>query len=359
MARSFMLRSLGASRVICMLVAIISTSCGDEGVRPSNGDTPVCVIDPSTIDFGAVETGEFVDTTVAITNAGDIPFVCRISTASSHYRVLDVTGADTLEKDDRLVATLRFEPYTVGAVSCAIKTGCGACGDIPCTGTGFELSVCDIDPVNLDFGALIVGELRDLSFIVRNAGDGIILGEIAETGEHYTIVAGDGPYAIGAGESVSVTVRYEPVTAGDHGCTIETGTAACTDVACTGSGAYIWRKMDSGATEDLYGVWGSSGDMVVTVGDGGAILQYDGASWRRTNSGTAFPLFDIWGSAEYDIFVVGAARTLLHHNGYSWGFMTPPAAGDLHCIDGTGWNNVFAGGKGAIHYDGSAWTVSL
>lgn len=359
MARSSLHRSRGPSRVFCALIVLLFACCTDEGIRPSNGDKPLCEIEPSSIDFGAVETGEIVDTLVTVSNTGEIPFTCRISADSPHYEIICVTGPDTLSQGECLAVTIRFQPDAVGTLPCRIETDCGACGDIACTGFGIELSVCDIEPQTLEFDTLTIGEYLDGSFSVSNTGAGIIRGEIGESSEHYSIVTGGGPYAIGAGESVTVTVRYEPLTDDRHESTIETGTAACPGVTCTGNGKYIWQIIESGTSADLYGVWGSSSNDVIAVGSGGTIVRYNGSSWNVTSSITSFTLYDVWGSASYDIFVVGAARTLLHHNGYSWGFMNSPAAGDLYCIEGTAWNNVFAGGFGAIHYNGSVWSTSL
>jgi hypothetical protein len=158
---------------------------------------------------------------------------------------------------------------------------------------------------------------------------------------------------------VTATVRYEPRCAGPHVAWIETGTATCADVTCTGTGEYVWRKLASGTVEDLYGVWGASANDAVAVGSNGTIVRYDGSSWIRVGSGTTLRLYDVWGTAGYDIFVVGASRTLLHHNGYSWGFMNNPAGGDILGIGGSAWNDVLAVGNGAIRYDGSEWSVSL
>lgn len=359
MARFSIMRSVGSSGVLCALIVLLYACCGDEGIRPSNGDRPLCDIEPSTINFGVVETGDVIDTLAIITNTGKIPFTYRISTDSRHYEIMSVVGPDTLNEGDWIAVSFRFKPDTVGTVPCRIETGCGACGDIACSGVGIELSVCDIEPQTLDFDAIFAGEYLEDSFVLSNGGEGIIRGEIGESSEYYSIVTGAGPYAIGAGESVTVTVRYEPLTAGIHECTIETGTAACANVTCTGISEYLWQKIEIGTSADLYGVWGSSGTDVIAVGSGGTIVRYDGSSWNVSSSVTSFALYDVWGTSSYDIFVVGAARTLLHHNGYSWGFMNSPAAGDLYCIDGTAWNDVFAAGVGAIHYNGSMWSTSL
>lgn len=343
----------------CVLILVLCACCADEGMRPPNGDVRLCEVEPDTIDFGTVETGEIVDTMAIVTNTGEEPFTCFISEDSRHYEIVSTAGPDTLLHGDRLVAAIRFRPDTVGEAPCRIATGCAACGEILCTGIGVELSICAIEPAIYDFGTITAGEHRDTTFTIHNAGDGIIRGEIRESSEYYSILAGAGPYAIGADESLAVTVRYEPLTAGFHHCTIETGTATCTDVMCNGFGEYRWQMIESGTTEDLFGVWGSSSTDVLAVGSAGTVVRYDGSSWKVTRNIAPLTLYDVWGTTAYDIFVVGAARTLLHYNGSSWGFMPSPAAGDLFGLDGAAWNNVFAAGTGAIHYDGTAWSTSL
>jgi photosystem II stability/assembly factor-like uncharacterized protein len=65
----------------------------------------------------------------------------------------------------------------------------------------------------------------------------------------------------------------------------------------------------------LYGVWGSSGGDVFTVGDAGTILHYDGSTWSTMSSGTTERLYGVWGSSGSDVFVVGDYGTILHYGG--------------------------------------------
>jgi hypothetical protein len=71
-------------------------------------------------------------------------------------------------------------------------------------------------------------------FTIENIGEGLLTGEVSETCDYYQIISGGGPYNLGAGEFVDVTVRFSPIVAGDFGCTIETGTF-CSNVTCDGS----------------------------------------------------------------------------------------------------------------------------
>jgi hypothetical protein len=60
--------------------------------------------------------------------------------------------------------------------------------------------------------------------------------------------------------------------------------AAPDDSSENGMTDNIWSAMDSGTTEDLYGVWGSSASDVFAVGWNGTILHYDGSTWTSTGT---------------------------------------------------------------------------
>jgi hypothetical protein len=54
------------------------------------------------------------------------------------------------------------------------------------------------------------------------------------------------------------------------------------------------------------------------VGKHGTVLHYDGTSWSSIDSGTTEHLSSIWGSSASDVFIVGNSGTILH-------YPTPPA----------------------------------
>ena len=87
----------------------------------------------------------------------------------------------------------------------------------------------------------------------------------------------------------------------------------------TGNGfAADWSAMTSGTTNNLNGVWGSSGSDVFAVGDSGTILHYDGTAWSAVASPTANNLNSVWGSSATDAFAVGDNGTILHYDGLHW-----------------------------------------
>jgi subtilisin family serine protease len=71
--------------------------------------------------------------------------------------------------------------------------------------------VIAVTPASRDFGTVPVGATADLTFTVQNTGTGTLTGE-AKTALPFSIVSG-AAYALGAGQSQTVTVRFSPTTA--------------------------------------------------------------------------------------------------------------------------------------------------
>ncbi len=104
----------------------------------------------------------------------------------------------------------------------------------------FETTYCQVSPTSLDFGTVALGSYLDKTFAITNTGGEILTGSVSESCDHYGIISGGGAYGLGPGDSVVVTVRFEPTSIGQHDCIIETGNALCSDVYCTGVGRGEW-----------------------------------------------------------------------------------------------------------------------
>jgi hypothetical protein len=73
-------------------------------------------------------------------------------------------------------------------------------------------------------------------FVITNTGGGVLTGNVAESCEDFVIILGAGPHSLTAGQSDSVTVRFQPTTIGPKACVITTGSVACGNVNLTGVG---------------------------------------------------------------------------------------------------------------------------
>jgi hypothetical protein len=130
-----------------------------------------------------------------------------------------------------------------------------------------------------------------------------------------------------------------------------------------------WSRMDSGVTQELEDVWGTSPSDVFAIGRDGIILHFDGTTWTSMNSSTTMPLRDIWGSSSSDVFALavpagGGGGAILHYDGTRWSTMDSgkwlrgvwgSSASDVFAVgtrwDGTAWYGTI------LHYDGTSWTA--
>ncbi len=224
---------------------------------------------------------------------------------------------------------------------------------------------CEVLPGALDFGTVAVGGDPELSFTIRNTRSGTLTGDVAETCGHYSIVSGGGAFALDGGDSVVVTVRFEPADEGTHTCTITTGVTACGSVLCTGDAQFAWEQIYSNSYYTWRAIWGSSADDIFVVG--GDIRHYDGFNWETMTNPSDKSLYGVWGSGPDNVYAVGreystSVGVIVHYNGTSWNIVEDDLPVGFLGIWGSGPDDIYAVGLGhnAYHYTGSSWeTVGL
>ncbi|UCG52132.1 MAG: choice-of-anchor D domain-containing protein, partial [Candidatus Latescibacterota bacterium] len=159
-----------------------------------------------------------------------------VSESCPDYDIISGGGPYSLGEGESVVVTLRFEPQSSGVKPCTVETGDALCADVSCTGVGDDPPACIVTPTSIDFDTVTVGSWKDTTFTIENTGGGTLTGTVSESCPDYDIISGGGPYSLGAGQSVVVTLRFEPMSEGEKLCTVETGDALCSDVSCTGVG---------------------------------------------------------------------------------------------------------------------------
>lgn len=199
------------------------------------GTGPLCWVDPTALDFGTVPVGSYSERTFSIRNVGEGDLIGSVGEGYPHYSIPGGAGAFDLVFGQVLTVTVRFEPSSVGPKSAAVGTGT-TCGNVACEGVGTEGPVCDVEPEHLEFGDVPVGSGLDLSFEIRNAGGGTLVGFVYASCADYSVISGSGEFNLGSGEARSVVVRFTPTSVGDSFCTVGTGTSGCPDVLCDGGG---------------------------------------------------------------------------------------------------------------------------
>jgi hypothetical protein len=98
---------------------------------------PACQVSPTSLDFGTVPVGSYVDKTFTITNTGGGTLSGTISASCDYYSIVSGGGAYNLQTGQSRTVTVRFAPSQAGTYTCMVETGNSLCSDVYCTGTGF------------------------------------------------------------------------------------------------------------------------------------------------------------------------------------------------------------------------------
>jgi ligand-binding sensor domain-containing protein len=105
----------------------------------------------------------------------------------------------------------------------------------------------------------------------------------------------------------------------------------------------------------MYAVSGTAGPfLAVAVGDGGAIMHYDGSTWTRPRSPTRNPLRGIFVASENTANAVGDGGTWVSYDGNRWVVRSSPTSKDLNAIAGVSASAAWAVGVGGtvVRHDG-------
>jgi len=116
-----------------------------------------------------------------------------------------------------------------------------------------------------------------------------------------------------------------------------------------------YYQLPSVIDENLYDIVGF-GDLLFAVGEGGAVVHYDGLAWHLVGRVTDMPLRSVWGSDPDDLHTVGLHRIVSYNEG-AW--HETKVSFDLWGVSGTSPDEVWAVGRdGVVLYnDGNDWEL--
>jgi hypothetical protein len=133
-----------------------------------------------------------------------------------------------------------------------------------------------------------------------------------------------------------------------------------------------WKRVDTGATGDLWWVWGDGQGMIFLSGAGGKVVIHDSNAGTFEEVQAADPnltLFGLWGTSATDVWTVGGNVNgvrdggIIHFDGTEWTEVATVAPRDTTVrsafkVWGTAPDDVWVVGTGALitHYDGTGFT---
>ena len=271
-------------------------NCGDPALCDClDADLPLCLVEPTHLDFGEVEIGDFAIEQVLVSNIGLVPFSGDLnSDCDGPIELLSDTGPFTLEPGESRSLNVRFVPVTYGEAQCGIDTGTPFCADVSCTGSAIlEPPICEVTPTELTFDELFVGESQELQFSIHNSGGSDLVGNLSESSEHFSLET-PGPFTVPPAATLHVTVRYEPQSEGVHASAVDLGNDGCSGVSIQGSAlmpvpgcevdpdSLDFGEVVIGSHDDLYFRVTNTGELPLSgfaeaIGDGFTVVTGGGA----------------------------------------------------------------------------------
>ena len=129
-----------------------------------------------------------------------------------------------------------------------------------------------------------------------------------------------------------------------------------------GPGGMLWREGDTWRPENLddvtmYSVWGSSPSDVFVGAEDGLIYHFDGASWSREDTGVGVAIESLHGSGPNDVWAGG--RSFLYYDGSAWSLVEPQIGGIMGIWAASPTSVFVLSFSGVYQFDGSQWTQTL
>jgi YVTN family beta-propeller protein len=195
------------------------------GVGTASSAPALSVCSPN-LNFGQVAVGQSVELTCTITNTGTGTLTGNATTVSP----FGLASGDTfnLNAGQSQSVGVRFTSGSPGAVEDVLTVSSnGGSATIVLRGTGVQDPVLAVNPTRLNFGGVRVGQSRDLSLTVQNAGTGTLSRNVCVPGG-FSVISADS-FSLSAGQSQTVTISFSPSRASAFNATATFAANACDD----------------------------------------------------------------------------------------------------------------------------------
>ena len=208
------------------------------GCRPMRAGSPVPVIEPSVVDFGAVPLGETRTASVTVRNDGEGAMAFDGLVASSEELAVDDAGPFELQPGD---AHERFVSWTASTIDnvderLELRVGDVAVAWIPVIGSS-AWSALEVSSYPIDFESTNVGCATWVDRTVHNEGSvGEALTAIEVSDSTFAVTSVDGapldlPLTVAAQSSETLRIRYAPTSEGPIDATLVVGSESTSKFA--------------------------------------------------------------------------------------------------------------------------------
>ena len=204
---------------------------------------PDIVVDPQSIDFGTLFTGDTKVDSFSIKNTGDavlnVSSVALTGTNADEFS-LDSEGPFEIAVDDSQIVRVTFAPTSAGSKE---ATAVVTSNDPDEETVNVALSgmaedpepTIVVEPESVDFGSVVIGNSKTENVTVSNTGDAILhvtsttigmgeeLASVNANGngaDEFTIVEGGAPFEVEPGDDHIIKVQFSPAVEGERNATL-------------------------------------------------------------------------------------------------------------------------------------------
>ena len=209
--------------------------------------TPVgqLTANPASLSFASIPAGTTASQTITLKNSGTASIaVSSITEAGNEFTVSGVSLPFTLAASQTATLSVKFAPTVTGVASGTLSVASNA-GASPLTislsGTATAAAVGKLtaSPMNLNFGSVADGSNVSQSVTISNTGTAALtINTITTTGTGFSASGVSAPVTVNASQSLTLSVKFAPTTAGSLTGTLTLASSAGSPVtiALTGTG---------------------------------------------------------------------------------------------------------------------------
>ncbi|UCE20327.1 MAG: choice-of-anchor D domain-containing protein [Gemmatimonadota bacterium] len=213
----------------------------DEGtiILPLTGDgtsVPNIAVTPLTVDFGVVDVGSVVDTTITVENTGCLDLVVDDVSIdgpdAGNFSIIFGGDPFTLNYGESHDIQIQFEPTAGGSKSGArnpllaknatlhVQSNDPDQGvtDIPLAGTECEYPDIQLNLTDVDFGVVNMPQWKDTTIVVSNDScqtlDVGVTNVVGDDADNFDIIGGGAPFSVATGNTHNIDIRFTPSSDG-------------------------------------------------------------------------------------------------------------------------------------------------
>jgi Cep192 domain 4/HYDIN/CFA65/VesB-like, Ig-like domain len=210
-----------------------------------NGVTPGTLgANPTSLSFGTVTVGNKQTLSETVTNTGGTTVtISSVGISGSGFSFSGITTPVTLTAGQSITFSVSFTPSSAGSASGNLTITSNASNPtltIPLSGTGTAaVGQLTVNPTTMDLGSVEVGGSGSSSGTLTASGASVTVTGASANNSVFTVGGLSLPTTIPAGQSVSFTVTFSPVTTGAATATLtftSNAQPSTTTEALTGTG---------------------------------------------------------------------------------------------------------------------------